>query len=448
MYGFMRILGIYLFVCLFFHFNVFSYVIPDTYVECGSGVSSVCCDGKIIAFSQSGAVKFVDMSQAAPAATTIAAGNLPSVSDGVIVWESLSSGYYQIFAYDIAASATIQVTADNFDCREPSISGGRVVYRYKGSDSLWHIAMKTITDGQVSAAIPICTAPRGQYLPAIDGDIVVWHDTRNSSDVALMRDIYLYDLSANLEAEVCTAVYDQRNPIIGGDTIVWQDYRNGSGVDNSDIYAYSISKRAEYPICTRAGNQVSARTKGGLVVYVDTGAGFEGVYLFDTVKYTTYPLTSTASSGWLTAVSQDLLLWYDGTKLNVVNLPFDNEITILSPSHGGAFFTGRQSIIEWMGADPLRPVDIMFSPDGGISRFTIATSITNAASCQWLTPRETTVQGIITISYTDQPHIFFGSGLFRIQNCDADLTADLSGDCYVGVEDLAILASQWMLDGR
>jgi beta propeller repeat protein len=70
---------------------------------------------------------------------------------------------------------------------------------------------------------PICTAPGGQYWPAISGNIVVWADCRDAGDPRTNSDIYGYDLRSGREFPVCTTPGSQGQPAISGNIVVWPD---------------------------------------------------------------------------------------------------------------------------------------------------------------------------------------------------------------------------------
>ncbi len=420
----------------------FSIVSPDNYINCGGSVSAICTDGSIVAFEQSGWIKYTDLSQPSPQTITIAAGQYPDISGDMIVWEYKLDGFYQIFAHDVSTAATIQITSGDFDHREPSISGSRVVYRYKDVDTFWHIAMATINGGEVVSTEPICTEAGNQHTPSIDGDIVAWQHRRQTDDE---RDIYYFNIAESQRIEVCLAAGAQMYPKTSGDIIVWQDYR--AGLNDSDIYAYSIAQDAVYPICVKPDHQRPVSCSGELMVWMDMAAGDEGMYLFDFATYSIRRLAAQAASGWLVDISDNMVIWYDGVKINVVNMPLVHQLAITSPAAGQSLTGGRQTTIEWTNPNLQRSVNLIYSPDGGSTWQPIASLLTGVTTLQWTPPSQPASQSIIRICYNNEQDNLAGSGIFNVVNCDPALTADLSGDCYVGVEDLAILAGQWMQSG-
>lgn len=77
----------------------------------------------------------------------------------------------------------------------------------------------------------ICTISGAQEHPDIDGNLIVWVDSRFG------RYIYYSDTPGGGEQRVTSEDLeraDQRNPSISGDVIVWQDRRHG----NWEIYLF------------------------------------------------------------------------------------------------------------------------------------------------------------------------------------------------------------------
>jgi len=116
---------------------------------------------------------------------------------------------------------------------------------------------------------PICTAPGGQYYPAISGNIVVWLDTRNDPGDYTNPDIYGYDLSTGQEFPICTAPGEQTFPAISGNIVVWADRRNYA-TSGSEIRGYNLSTAEEFVIATSYwGEADQAAISGNIVVWVD-----------------------------------------------------------------------------------------------------------------------------------------------------------------------------------
>jgi beta propeller repeat protein len=94
------------------------------------------------------------------------------------------------------------------------------------------------------------TVPFEGWVPAVDGNLVVWEDYRNDPERAVLSaasqnsDIFIADLTDPLGSNntvpnyaLCTASGSQLNPRISGHWVVWEDWRSGT----PNIYAYDLS---------------------------------------------------------------------------------------------------------------------------------------------------------------------------------------------------------------
>ncbi len=93
--------------------------------------------------------------------------------------------------------------------------------------------------GLISNIAPIFSIPSnfsGADNADVDGERIVWQDSRNGNP-----DIYLYDIVLSSEYQISDHPTIQSTPKISGNLIAWNDYRNQeSNPDNCDIYAYDI----------------------------------------------------------------------------------------------------------------------------------------------------------------------------------------------------------------
>ena len=133
-----------------------------------------------------------------------------------------------------------QITDSVEDQIYPAIYGDRIVWSglYGGTRDIFVYNLSTNIEMRITRDIA------GDFYPTIFGDIIVWYkiDGANSN-------IYMYNISNNTEIQITNDPADQRNPAIYGDRIVWDDWRNG----NSDIYMYNISTNTETQITNPTG---------------------------------------------------------------------------------------------------------------------------------------------------------------------------------------------------
>jgi beta propeller repeat protein len=418
-------------------------ITPEITFNCGSGVVSVSCDQSIAVYEQGGSIKFVDMLAASPVYDTAGSGSSPAIDLPYIVWDADVGGFDQIYVYDTASSQSIVLTDGSFDKSDPDISGERVVYRYKDSgDSLWHIAFTQIQWPLAGTTQNICTAAGGQYGPSIYGDTAAWYDKR---DYAVSgRNIYGYDLSSSNEFEIFTQAGDQLYPQLGADIAVWQD--NSNGVSDGDIYARRLPDGQPFVIAEGIANQTSPEIAGDMIIWLDSSPEQGGIYAYDLSSYSRYRVASGASM--LAGISEQIISWYDGANINAATLPLQTPIQVIAPAASQSLIAGEQITIQWENEEPTTAVDLMFSDDLGQSWTVIASSLSGEeSSYQWQLPESTVAMALIGISYSGQSQSIYCSGTFSIASCDPSLTADISGDCFVGLEDLGLLASQWMQSG-
>ncbi|MFI4911738.1 MAG: hypothetical protein ACIAQZ_08745 [Sedimentisphaeraceae bacterium JB056] len=413
---------------------------PDSVYNCGSGVSALSCDDNMAVFEQLGTIKCLNTDSLS--VDTIGSGGSPSIEIPYIVWDSSVGGYDQVFVHDILQSQSFQLTSGNNDKSDADVSGQNVVYRYKGtSDSLWHIGLTEFSGLAAGNTLDICTAAGGQYGPRIDGDIVVWYDKRNV--LVSGRDIYQYNLNTSAETILCDDAGDQRLPVISGDIAGWQD--DSKGADDLDIYGYIISEDRKLSLATQTGSQSAPRASGDILLWINNAVESPGVYVFDFSTYSKYRIAS--GSGLIADVCEDMLCWYDGTNINKASLPLQTPLTVVSPSVDDVFISGESISIEWTNSNLSSDVDLMYSSDGGENWAIVASSLNGVTSFDWQAPEEANSSSLIAVCYSDQSDDMYCSGIFSTTVCSPDLTADISGDCFVGLEDLGMLSAQWMSSG-
>ena len=128
-------------------------------------------------------------------------------------------------------------------------------------------AFSSVLGTKVLSEERITKDPTHQYSPAIYGDIVVWHDYRNTNS-----DIYGYNLKTKQEFQITTNTNYQYHPAIYGDIVVWDDYRN----TNADIYGYNLKTGQEFQITTNtAGQYVPAIYCDRVVWYDDRNNNYD-----------------------------------------------------------------------------------------------------------------------------------------------------------------------------
>jgi len=124
---------------------------------------------------------------------------------------------------------------------------------------------------------------------------------------------------------------------------------------------------------------------------------------------------------------------------------------ILSPNGGESFVAGGACPIAWKTLEgaAVDYVTIDFSSDGGQSWQQISQA-PNTGRYQWdPVPLVNSDQCLVRICDSQDPAISDTSDkTFAIFQCQENLAADLNGDCYVDLLDLAILTGDWLKCGN
>lgn len=131
---------------------------------------------------------------------------------------------------------------------DPDVSGNKIVWYDREYDPAtgWnygiYLCEYNSQTGCSVRRISFNKAP--QKCPVVDGDWVVWLDSRDGTE------LYLYDLATNTERRITFDVNDQGCPDISGNRIIWSERRDG----NSDIFWTYANRPPELaPIGNKSG---------------------------------------------------------------------------------------------------------------------------------------------------------------------------------------------------
>jgi len=206
-------------------------------------------------------------------------------------------------------------------------------------------------DLSTQAEFPICLNPKGQWMPDISGNFVVWCDNRNFN-----WDIYGYNILTKTEFPICTDSADQgyvgqtNHAIklsISGNIVVWTDTRNG----NQDIYGFDLSTGTEFSICTDVSNQINPSVCGDIVVWQDSRNGNGDIYGYDLSTGIEFPICLNGSGQAYPCISGDIVVWEDSrnadTDIYGYDLSTNTEFVICSAT--GLQRSGRinGNIVVW-----------------------------------------------------------------------------------------------------
>lgn len=195
------------------------------------------------------------------------------------------------------------------------------------------------------AKMPLCTAPGIQENPAIDGDIVVWQDERDS---IANKNIYGCSFSEPNELVICTKMGDQTLPSVSGSIVVWQDERNDSG----DIYGFDLSTRQEFVICQHSGLQINPRISGSIVVWQDNRAGNYDIYGYDLNTKEEFVISNGSAFEGYPAIDWPWVVWLDlrnggNRDIYAKNLQTGEEIAVCTNPANQSHPAVSRGIVIW-----------------------------------------------------------------------------------------------------
>jgi TolB protein len=374
----------------------------------------------------------------------------PAVSGSLIVWQDGRKNNINdndIYGYDVNTGQSINICSDSANQQYPDVSGRIVVWEeYNGSN--WDIYAINLDGG---SKFVVCDNAADQLYPAISGNYVVWQDYRNGGTSGY--DIYCRDLTAPAGSEflICGASGDQFYPDIDGQLIVWQDPRN-AGTDY-DIYGYDLGGGGEFPVCVYAERQNQPMVSGNWIVWRDRRNGTTNydIYGYNRQTQTVTDICTVAGHQNTPAVSAQYVVWQGPVgsgNIEGAAFPVQASITVISPNGGQTWIAGSQQRIQWQSQGAVSTVKIEISSSNGTNWQTIANNIANAGSYEVVIGGEINSSNcLIRVSDSANPLIADQSdAVFTIFKCT--LTADLTGDCFVGLEDFTLFAEQWLVCGN
>jgi TolB protein len=366
----------------------------------------------------------------------------PAISGGTVVWQDarISTSNTDIFRYSLPSGPEAGVCT--YTGKQPAISGNIIVWRdnRNGNNDIF---------GWDGSEFEICTDAAAQSNPAISGNMVVWQDARNGG-----MDIYRKNISTGQEFEVCVSSSFKQNAAISGNIVVWQDNRWGGW----DIYGKDIFTGEELEICKFSGDQINPAISGDIVVWEDYRSGNPDIYGYRISTQTVFPICTLTSNQKNPAIDGNFVVWDDsrngeadiyGAYIPEPAVP--SSITVLDPNGGEMLLSGSQYTIRWQSSGfGSSNVKLEYSTSNGAGYLTIDANLPNSGSYLWQPlPEADSNQCLIKISDQNGTIASDTSNYcFTIFECDASLTADLSGDCEVDFTDFALFGDQWLACGN
>lgn len=386
-----------------------------------------------------------------------------SMDGNIAAWVEVAGGGPQIFVRDISTEdAPLQITTGSNWHRNPAVSGRMIVWDQDAGGDDYDIYGYHLDD-PTTGVFAICTDAGSQKYPAISGSVVVWHD---ESDGA----IWAVDLAdaGSVPFEVSDPADTNVNqfPAISGNTIVWQ--HEGS---TTDIYAAKLLEPSSVTVTYPNGGESIEAAASMTITWTSTGSVSDVLIEFSSngganwADISTVP--NTGSYLWDTVENVDSTdCWIQITNTNdptatdmsdaafeVYQIP--DEIAVVSPNGGEMYLAGGEMPITWNLVSGTAPsyVDIELLNDGGVpDQIVIAEDIPfDDYQYHWTSVADVNLIDTCRIRISDASDADpadISDTVFSIFQCDTALTADLTGDCFVDIADIAVLARQWLVCGN
>ncbi len=336
----------------------------------------------------------------------------PSVSGDIVVWQEFLGDYWDIYGVDLAddPEGLIAVVAfDDADQTRPSIWGSQVAWEdnFEGFLDIW---VSDISDTDNIVRYPLPLFDTDQAFPRIHGNTVVWQDLFVDPDTGQSDwDIYAADITDPNAVIYPVAVYegDQKRPDVYRSRIVWQD----DFADVEDILAADLWRRNDPEVSLVSAvdtPQTFPATDGRYVIWQEDFdeevVGLYGADVSDPANPVEFFIAEAYGQEVNPRLSGHLVIWQDNR-------------SGFWDIYGHNLITGLTFQITGDEFNQTRP-DI----DGRLVVF----------------EDDMDEVGTIYAIELDGP---------EVADCPTPVPGDVTGNCRVGLEDLAILAANWLVDG-
>ena len=382
-----------------------------------------------------------------------------SIDGSIVAWMEMVDAP-QIMVRDISTSdAPLQVTTGTDWHRNPAVSGRLIVWDEDSGDGTYDIYGYDLDD-PATGVFPICTDVGSQKYPAVSGSIVVWQD---QSDGTGSYDIWAIDLAdaGSPAFEVSDGTGDNKNPAVSGNTIVWE--KQGA---NWDIVAAELLTPSTVTVTSPNGGESIEAASLMTIEWTSTGPVADVLIEFSSDGGVTWTdvntVSNTGSFLWdpiadvdsedcsirVTNVDNATATDTSDAVFEIFQIP--NSITMITPDGSEEFLAGSAMDISWASFGPVADVKVEFSVNDGLDWQEVTATTPNDGAFTWAAVPADIDSTLCRIRISDVADITTKdvSGAFTVFQCDAALTADLTGDCYVDIADWAEMARQWLSCGN
>ncbi|MCE5187394.1 MAG: hypothetical protein LLF76_14840 [Planctomycetaceae bacterium] len=370
---------------------------------------------------------------------------LPAISQNTIVWQDERiSGNREIYVYDLGGEP-LAILADSVHQRYPDVSGQTIVCEYYNA-GFYNIALWNAVTSSYDLLAP---AAATQMHVAVSGNTAVWRDDRNGTGQIYRCDLSVLPYAAS---PVYASASHQQYPAVSGDIVAWQD------VTSNQVTAYDLAKGRVIWTHSVSGVQTNcASMSGDILVWQELRSGGTDYnirgYDFSTGTY--LDIAASNQDDQNPSISGRTVVWQrNGTDIVGAMIPTPVALAVTAPNGGEMFLAGTQIEIAWQMTAGQAPaaVDVEFSAQGGIqgSWIAIAQDVPFDGTFVWDSFADVdSQQCLIRVKDADDALVAdVSDAAFTIFQCSPQLTADLTGDCFVGIEDFAQFALQWLACGN
>ncbi len=185
----------------------------------------------------------------------------PVIYDSLIVWMDLrhQSGFTpdaKIYMYNLTTEMESVVDYFPYHQSSPDVWQHRIVWQERNN-----IYMYDLLQGE---NITICSASGTQSFPKIDGNYIVWHDDRSSSNT----DIYLFDIAGDSIVQITDDTeIRQEYPDVSGNLVIW--------LQNDSLYVHDLAEGTTSPVHTEYEPQDPAISGKNIVYRCHTDENYQ-----------------------------------------------------------------------------------------------------------------------------------------------------------------------------
>jgi outer membrane protein assembly factor BamB len=273
----------------------------------------------------------------------------PAIDGRRVVWSELIDGYWQIVVIELNTGQRTQLTSDEQDHIDPSISGNIVVWWYGPLGGALYVQGVDLATGS-----PLFEDEKLAVRPRAGTSGVTWIGF--SEVVAVESSLLFVDYETHGERAVFRTNRDVNGVVEADGVIVWHERR----ADDYDIYAYDLSRRVEFPIAVRPGDQAGPDIENGTVVWGSSQSGEPNdgdIYALDLATGTEMVVSARDGNEYNPRISGRFVVWtvFLGHVNGVFGIHLDAQqlvaIAIDDRTNSQPDISGR--IVVWTQADRL-----------------------------------------------------------------------------------------------